>query len=243
MTKEDKIPYIEVQEAWNMVAEQIKTLKNVSRHLSKCRSMSETRRASIRNRWKDRFWRENWREALIQIVESDFLLGRNEWDDPLLRGRWRPNIIWFLRRETVLKLMEDFYTDLSPHRNGKKPSYKSDFDPNAHLTKTLAEAFSEIILNTPGFEDWANNQMFEFASASKILAHVYKNGGCSFGKGIMCKCIVQAAKESGDKWNIPIYPKSLLRRNLWTIELPQYIVRAMAGWMRLPKSWEGLFEE
>jgi len=54
-------------------------------------------------RWKEPVFREKYKEAIDLIPESDFLLGQNN-------HGWRANIEWFLRPDTIQKILNNFYS-------------------------------------------------------------------------------------------------------------------------------------
>lgn len=83
-----------IESQWNEAAKRLS--------LPTIKSMTKKRKTTIRQQWKDPFWRENWSAAMTKITESDFLQGGND------RG-WRANIDWFLRPDTVSKVMEGAY--------------------------------------------------------------------------------------------------------------------------------------
>lgn len=62
-------------------------------------SWTEKRMASLRERWTDKFWREHYVEAIRKIGLSSWHKGCND-------RNWRANIDWFLRPNSVARLME-----------------------------------------------------------------------------------------------------------------------------------------
>jgi hypothetical protein len=68
------------------------------------RGLSEKRRRALRSRLADPDWRSSWRDALARLPTSRFLRGEND------RG-WRANIDWFLRPDSVTKILEGQYDD------------------------------------------------------------------------------------------------------------------------------------
>jgi hypothetical protein len=76
---------------WNMIT-------NVSR----CSVVTKKRQQTVRARMADEFWRANWREAMQRVAGSAFCTGTNDRD-------WRANFDWFLRPETVARLIEGAY--------------------------------------------------------------------------------------------------------------------------------------
>lgn len=61
--------------------------------------LTTKRLQSLRTRMKDSFFSENWKEALAFMGTTPFYYGEND------RG-WRANVDYFLRPDTVIKLME-----------------------------------------------------------------------------------------------------------------------------------------
>jgi len=66
------------------------------------RDLTDKRRKAIQARMRKTAWRDGWREALTMMAASDFCTGQND------RG-WVANIDWFLRPDTVTKLLEGAY--------------------------------------------------------------------------------------------------------------------------------------
>ncbi len=82
------------REAWNAMA---------AKHgLPQCREMTGKRKTEFTARWKDPGWRRDYPEALAKVPASQFLLGKND------RG-WKANIEWFLRPDSLTKILEDNY--------------------------------------------------------------------------------------------------------------------------------------
>ena len=67
-----------------------------------CKNLTKRRREAFRARCKDAAWLENLPEALRRIAESGFCAGQND------RG-WKASVDWFLRPDTVVKLIEGAY--------------------------------------------------------------------------------------------------------------------------------------
>jgi hypothetical protein len=94
-------PAAAVASEWNMVP-------NVSR----CSVVTKKRQQTVRARMQDEFWRTNWREAMQKVSRSSFCAGTND------RG-WKANLDWFLRPDTVPKLMEGQFDDQGTGNAGK----------------------------------------------------------------------------------------------------------------------------
>ena len=70
---------------------------------SKCR-MSKKRRAAIQLRLRDDWWLANWAEAMRKVSQSRFCMGGGD-------TGWVADIDWFVRPDTVTKIMEGKYDD------------------------------------------------------------------------------------------------------------------------------------
>jgi len=81
----------QVAEEWNM----IEGVRRVSK-------VTNSRADKLRARLKDPWWREHWREAMARIANNTALKGHND-------RNWRANIDWFLRPDTVAKIIEGQY--------------------------------------------------------------------------------------------------------------------------------------
>lgn len=81
----------EVFDSWNRL-----------RGLPHCLVVSDSRRRTIRVRLVDPFFKANWKLALAKIEQSDFCRGGSE------RG-WRASFDWFIRPDSVAKVMEGKY--------------------------------------------------------------------------------------------------------------------------------------
>ncbi len=68
--------------------------------------MTEKRRKALALRLKTKGWLENWRSAIGKAAVSDFCLGVND------RG-WIADLEWFLKPDSVAKLMEGKYDNRS----------------------------------------------------------------------------------------------------------------------------------
>jgi hypothetical protein len=84
----------EVFTAWNAVAAEAGFEQAVQ--------LTNARRTTILARARDPFWLENWRVALDRITKSTFCCGS--------KG-WKARLDWFLRPDTVMKILEHDYDD------------------------------------------------------------------------------------------------------------------------------------
>lgn len=85
------------------------------------------RKVAAKARWADKYWRENWREAVERAAGSSFLTGQND------RG-WVMDLEFFLRPDTVTKILEGKYDD----REITRPEHLT---ANQHRERNNANAF------------------------------------------------------------------------------------------------------
>jgi hypothetical protein len=71
--------------------------------------VTNKRKVAIRERWKDPWWRENWMNALEKGSQSEFLMGRGE-------SSWKISFDFFLKPDTVTKIMEGVYDGKSKRK-------------------------------------------------------------------------------------------------------------------------------
>lgn len=72
-----------------------------------CRAVTPARRKRIADRMRDVFWKEHWREAIDKIRNLKCLQGAND-------QNWRADIDWFIRPDTVAKVLEGKYDNWKP---------------------------------------------------------------------------------------------------------------------------------
>jgi hypothetical protein len=99
--EEKKTQAKEIVEAWNEVD-----------GLAAVRSLGATRKKALAARLKDPAWRADWREALERIPECAFLMGESEGAD----RDWKADFDWFLKPESVARILEGKYDDRTPKR-------------------------------------------------------------------------------------------------------------------------------
>lgn len=78
-----------ILKAWNLAMEQ------------DCK-LTDKRLKALKQRLKDPFWAEHWREAIVKATESDFCNGLGD------KG-WKADFEWFVRPDSVVKLVEGKY--------------------------------------------------------------------------------------------------------------------------------------
>jgi len=75
-----------------------------------CQTMTAERKKELRARMCDTEWRETYQEALEKAKSSTFLRGMND-------RNWKADIDWFLRPNTVCKILEDKYGNDSKYKD------------------------------------------------------------------------------------------------------------------------------
>lgn len=88
-------------EAWNSLPEPF----------PKVRDMTDGRKSSLKQRMRDQFWASNWKAALDMLPSLEFCKGANE-------KKWVANVDFFLRPDSVAKIVEGKYGNRS---NGSQP--------------------------------------------------------------------------------------------------------------------------
>jgi hypothetical protein len=68
----------------------------------KCLTLSGTRRRTLESRLKEPFFKANWKDAMLRVRKSSFCCGEND-------RKWRADFDWFVRPDTVAKIMEGKY--------------------------------------------------------------------------------------------------------------------------------------
>jgi hypothetical protein len=85
-----------------LTAQDFRQAWNAATHFTLCRKMTEAREKHLRARLADTSWAASWQEALARAAASPFCRGEND------RG-WRADVDWFLRPNTVTKILEGKY--------------------------------------------------------------------------------------------------------------------------------------
>lgn len=106
--------------------------------LTRCRKLTDKRKAALRSRLADVDWKADWREALARAAKSSFCRGEND------RG-WRADLEWFLKADTVTQLLEGKFDN----RNGHGLAAESDV-MERHTAEVLARKRAEQSKGGPG---------------------------------------------------------------------------------------------
>lgn len=88
----------------------------------KARKLTASRKRSLSARLKDIDFRQNWVSALDCISKSPFCLGQND-------RKWTANLDWFLKPDTLTKILEGKYdtkSDARPTRSKYAAMLSSD---------------------------------------------------------------------------------------------------------------------
>jgi hypothetical protein len=85
--------------------------------------MTAKRATALGQRRADPLWRERWQEAITAAFATPFCRGTNP------RG-WTATVDWFLRPDTLDKILEGFYDDKAPAKPEVIELYKFDDDGN-----------------------------------------------------------------------------------------------------------------
>lgn len=113
------------------VAAVLVELWNGIKRFRRIHKMTPTRVQKLCVRLKDDWWRDNWMDALKKADGIAGLSGANSRD-------WVANIDWFLKPDTVTRIMEGFYDGWNDGRDGKpvkpqsKPQTSKWDDPKWH---------------------------------------------------------------------------------------------------------------
>ena len=77
-----------------------------------CKILTDKRRSLLKQRLEDRFFSDNWKEAMRKVFHSPFLRGQTEKGEE--HGNWKPDFDWFIRPDgkktaSVVLIMEGKY--------------------------------------------------------------------------------------------------------------------------------------
>lgn len=96
---------------------------------AQARALSAKRLEALSTRYADRYWRDNYQEALARIPKSPFLRGEND------RG-WKINLDFFLKPDTVLNILEGKY-DGTGKAHGVRDEPGRDRHPERYANVTI----------------------------------------------------------------------------------------------------------
>ena len=110
--KESKVKESKVKEEQHIPPEAVAAAWNaLGRPFPRVLKMSKARTAHARNRLSDPWWRDNWLHALDRMKASGFCRGESG------RG-WIADIDFFLRPDSVTKILEGKYDDRRASKGG-----------------------------------------------------------------------------------------------------------------------------
>lgn len=124
--KADMEPFVEL---WNGIA-----------GVRKCTKITTTRASLFRTRLKDSFFKKNWRAAIQKAKSISWLAGGEN------GSGFRAGVEWFLKPDTVLKIIEGQHDDWYGGANGKPskppsaPQPSKWDDPNWHARQSKIHA-------------------------------------------------------------------------------------------------------
>lgn len=87
--------------------------------LPKVQTVTDARKAALKSRLSEPFFRDNWRAALAKIAASDFCHGRTE------RGGWKASFEWFVTPDAAVKAMEGKYDN----KHAKSAGIRENIQP------------------------------------------------------------------------------------------------------------------
>lgn len=99
LSNQEKDYLEEFVQYWNSFA--LKVLGEMDYNLPQIIKLG-SREKNLKERFKDNYFKENYRFAINRILLSDFCMGKND------RG-WKADLEFFLRPDTVIKIMEGKY--------------------------------------------------------------------------------------------------------------------------------------
>jgi len=99
--------------------------------------LTPKRKTSLRARWGEKWWQENWKDALMRAAESEFLRGDND------RG-WTITIDFFLKPDTATHILEGKYDARQGNGWKNNPAQQRE-NGNAHA---FAAYFGRIAKNS-----------------------------------------------------------------------------------------------
>ena len=120
-------PMEEIRLAWNKMASKV--------GLPEALVITAKRKAAIRTRWTDKTWRDSWKAAIALIPSRPFLYGDSA-------SGWQVDIDFFLKPDTVVKIMEGKYAG-KPRAPGTRQPIAGE-DPDKFAKKK-----PDIVLENP----------------------------------------------------------------------------------------------
>ena len=111
----------EIVKAWNSRDKLPKVLK-----------LSQGRKRHLSARITDSFFIKNWKTGIDRIEASSFCNGSG-------RGGWKASFDWFLRPDTLTKILEGKYDDRSPVET-EKPRYSTIGEPLNEAARRIEAA-------------------------------------------------------------------------------------------------------
>lgn len=104
---------------------------NSKQELPKIIKLSDERKKHLRQRLKDKWWIENWRNAIDRICNSDFCLGKIPRNDG--KRAWNANFEWFIKPSSAINIMEGKYDNKANIQGGTLKLTKEQEDEQARI--------------------------------------------------------------------------------------------------------------
>jgi hypothetical protein len=117
-------------------AEELVDLWNSFKGLPEITNLSPARRRTLQRRLRETHFNENWRVAIRRVGASPFCTGQGP------KG-WKANVDWFLRENTVAKIMEGQYDSLRNDNSAVRATTVRDL-------VVRREALLKLLDNHPG---------------------------------------------------------------------------------------------
>lgn len=120
------------------------TVWNSYPRFCRCERIANGRLREFQRRVKEPYFCQNWRKALEHAHNLAFCCGQHE-------GGWRATVDWFLRPDTVSKLLEGTYDFAGRYKEPKKkappqheePPTPEELQRRKLILKSLVEGFRE----------------------------------------------------------------------------------------------------
>jgi hypothetical protein len=93
--------------------------------------VTKKRIASVRERIRDPVWRDTWMQALEKASQIPALFGEND-------RKWTMDIEWFLRPDTVAKILEGKYDNWTRSKNDSPAERREQGNADAFAQLRLA---------------------------------------------------------------------------------------------------------
>jgi len=118
-------------------AQSVVTYWNSFSQLPAAKILTQGRARNLRKRLADPFWREHWRQGIQRVESSAFLTGSGP------KG-WRATLDWFIRADSLAKILEGAYGNQSSSVRKESPS------STVYQVKARLDALEKLREEHPG---------------------------------------------------------------------------------------------